>query len=227
MPSTADYVQRCGQYLNVFKMKTVTDDPSTNSAGGRPGFPESGGTGKITRAVLDAAAVILSLIAMNPTHPRRAGLMTATQLPTSGALLPAHAGPIGAVVLGTAVVTGPPISVTNGVHGCRIPPDELLRLITNPLGLTLNTGYYALDGERILYSSPAGTVDLVVLPDPPNPALVPSEFAEAVIARALSFLFPFEGEKLGAAQHFDTIATRYEQMVAANQTPPAVPEYVV
>lgn len=209
MALLADYVQRLGQYLNAFKMEAVSDDPATNAAGGKPGFPN----GKLERAARDAAAAIFTLIASNPTHPRRSSLMTPATIAASGDLLPAHLGPIGAVRIAAK-------------HADRTSADDVQRLIDNVLGLTLTEGHYGLDAERIYFAGTPCTVDVVAPPaEPVDPDIVPEEFVNAVVARALAFLFPLEGENLAAAQHFDKIASDYEARVANNISPPEVPAF--
>lgn len=212
MPTLAQYVTRLGQYLNAFGMLTPSSNPLVQNADGKQGFPNE----KLERATQDAASSIYMMIAMNPTHPRRSSLMASVSMTTVGQLLPSHLGPIGAVRIGATDDTLK--------HADNTSPDDVGRLLDNNLGLTLNLGYYGLDAERIYWTGVKCWVDLVASPtEPIDPDLVPDEYANAVCARALAFLFPLEGENLSAAQHFDKIATQYEQMIMANQVPPEVP----
>jgi len=212
VPTLAQYVTRLGQYLNAFPMETPSANPLVQATGGKSGFPDQ----KLERAAQDAASSIFVLIAGNPTHPRRSSLVTSVNMTTVGQLLPSHIGPIGAVRIGASDATLK--------HADRTSADDVQRLIDNALGLTLTAGYYGLDDERIYWTGTKCWVDMVVSPaEPMDPDLVPDEYANAVVARALAFLFPLEGENISAAQHFHAIATQYEQMIAANIAPPEVP----
>jgi hypothetical protein len=210
MPTATEYRQRIANLLGAFPLgNNPTAYPNAQAAGGTVGFSSQ----KIDDCVVDVAADIIAAIASNPTHPRRRDLETTVTV-TNGQLIPAHAGPLGTVLV-------------EGVPGRMTAAEEITRLLANVLGLP-TTGYFAIRGDRIFYVGITATVDLVVIPSPVDPATVPAEYAECLVTMAMAVLLPLAGdtEKVQAAQHYMQIAGAMRQAIAANQTPPIAPEMV-
>jgi len=208
--STAiEYRQYIGSILNVFPMTTTTAYPTINAAGGQPGFPDL----KIDQAVLYGAAEVTNLLVSNPTNPRRIGYLTAVAI-TSGLIMPTHIGPLGAITI-------------DSKPGVCVAPDEAQRLITNTLGLTLNTGYYGIDGmDRIYFSGTACTADMVAPATLTLPDQVPNEYADVVVAIALEFLEVFQGEHTEAASHWRGVAQDGRQQLIGGIVPLTTPVWV-
>lgn len=206
MPSAIVYRQICHGHVNGPKLTSASSYPTTNTDGKR-GFSD----GRVDHAVQFASADVFGIFTASPTNSRRRDFVVTAPV-TSGSLLPTHVGPVGAVRV-------------DGKPGKLCSADMVQWLIDNALSLTERQGYYAIDADRILFVGTSATVDVVQLPDPVDPSLIPVEYANAVVAIALSYLFAFEGENLGAAQHYAQIADRYRLMIASSRELPEVPPY--
>ena len=208
MATAVAYRTYIASILNAFPMTTTSAYPTTNASGGMAGFPDA----KIDDAVTYAAAEIGKGIAMNAANPLRIAFET-PQPVTSGSLLPAHLGPVGGVTI-------------NSKPGKATGVDDVQRLITNNLSLTLTDGYYALDGDRIYFTGTPCTVD-VVLPGAVTVTTIPDAYFNGVVAIALEFLQVFEGDHTDTAAHWRAIASDVRQSLAAGTLPPVTPPFTV
>ncbi len=209
MATAAQYRSYIASILNVFPMTTTSAYPTTNASGGQPGFPDA----KIDQAVTFAASEVANLLVSNPTNPRRIDFLTAVPI-TSGAIMPTHIGPLGAITI-------------DSKPGVCVAPDEAQRLIANSLGLTLNTGYYGIDGyDRIYFSGTTCTADMVAPGSLSLPDQVPNEYADVVVAIALEFLEVFQGEHTEAAAHWRAVANGGRQQLTQGIVPLTAPVWV-
>jgi len=206
--------QRVANHLNAYDYTVFGTNPTANTAEGKPWFNDA----QIDWAVQDAAAAVLAVIAANPMHPRRSGLMAPVTIAASGDLLPAHVGPIGAVRIGTL-----PSAMRSAL---LTAVDDVKRMEADVLSLSV-PDHYGLDGERIYwtYSSDDCTVDMVQIASPPDVTTVPDDFIEAVICYATAVMMAFDGSKVEGANHYKALAEGFLAMVSQNIPIPETPVY--
>jgi hypothetical protein len=210
--------QRVAHHLNAYDYTVFGTNPTANTADGKPWFHDT----QIDWAVQDAAAAVLTVIAANPMHPRRSGLMAPVVITNPGDLLPAHVGPIGAVRIGGTA--GPPEA--NRRLATLTAVDDVQRMADDVLGLSVGD-YYGLDAERIYWVPVADdcVVDMVQIASPPDVTTVPDDFIEAVICYATAVMMAFDGSKVEGANHYKGLAEGFLNMVSQNIPIPETPVY--
>jgi hypothetical protein len=206
--------QRVANHLNAYDYTVFGTNPTANTAEGKPWFNDA----QIDWAVQDAAAAVLAVIAANPMHPRRSGLMAPVVIANPGDLLPAHVGPIGAVRIGTSPSSLRLATLT--------AVDDVQRMVDDALGLSVGD-YYGLDAERIYWVPVADdcVVDMVQIASPPDVTTVPDDFIEAVICYATAVMMAFDGSKVEGANHYKGLADGFLGMVSQNIPIPETPVY--
>lgn len=201
----AQYVQTCRAILNSGALTAS----STPTSGDDAKWPDD----QIERAVRAAVSKKIGEIASNPNDSRRASLLVTSDAMSSSpadlttdlkvsTVVTRRIGPISGVR-----ITDSGSSTTRA--GIPDTPDAVERRRANVLSLAIPVFYYSLDGERLYFTATSCTVQFV-----PEPAGTSADAPKVqrpdeidVICMAMAILFPFEGGRVQAAQHYKSVAT--------------------
>ena len=101
--------------------------------------------------------------------------------------------------------------VIDGSPGKPATAYQLQKLMFNPSNNTLNKGYYHWDGTLITFTGTTCTIDYINFTPNASQIQAPDNYLFALIAGCLALVFPKEGTKTAAANHF---AGLFQQCIA-------------